>query len=77
MSSALTSPRRWILNYASTHAELVDFYRNIHVNLKPGGLYLGVTPPPNENAATHYERVYSQTSTSGFWQVMDGGDRHG
>lgn len=46
----------WFLNYASTHAELVDFYRNIRVNLKPGGLFVGVTPPPSDNPPFHYER---------------------
>lgn len=66
----------WFLNYASTHAELVDFYRNIYVNLKPGGLYVGVTPPPNEDPATHYEReciVRPLPAGSGkLWTVVTG-----
>lgn len=37
----------WFLNYASTKAEMVEFYRNILLNLKPSGRYVGVTPPPS------------------------------
>lgn len=46
----------WLINYADTHESMVDFYRNIQVNLKPGGRYVGVTPPPTNDPALQYER---------------------
>jgi SAM-dependent methyltransferase len=36
----------WFLNYASSGAEMVDMFRNIALNLKPGGRFVAVTPPP-------------------------------
>ena len=41
----------WLLNYASTGKELVEFWRNIYINLKPGGHFVGVTPPPTNDPA--------------------------
>lgn len=46
----------WLLNYASDRAEMAEFYRNIAANLKPGGYYVGVTPPPTNDPALHYEK---------------------
>lgn len=34
----------WLLNYASSEAELLSMWRNIHCNLKPGGRFVGITP---------------------------------
>lgn len=34
----------WLLNYASTAAEQLGMWRNIYANLRPGGLFIGVTP---------------------------------
>ena len=45
----------WLLNYASTEKEMADFWRNIHLNLKPGGHFVGVTPPPTNDPAGHIE----------------------
>lgn len=39
----------WFLNYASTKAEMVEFYRNILLNLESGGKFVGVTPPPSSD----------------------------
>ena len=45
----------WLLNYASTGKEMADFWRNIYLNLKPGGRFVGVTPPPTNDPAGHIE----------------------
>lgn len=34
----------WLLNYAATATEQLGMWRNIHANLRPGGLFIGVTP---------------------------------
>lgn len=34
----------WFLNYAPDKTGLVEMYRNIFVNLKPGGCFVAVTP---------------------------------
>ena len=34
----------WLLNYASTVAEQLAMWRNIHANLRPGGIFIGITP---------------------------------
>jgi SAM-dependent methyltransferase len=36
----------WLLNYASNTKEMEAMFRNIHRNLKPGGLFFGLTIPP-------------------------------
>lgn len=41
----------WFLNYAGTKQELVEMYRNIALNLKPGGRFVAVTPPPTNDPA--------------------------
>ena len=41
----------WFLNYAANEKELVEMFRNISMNLKPGGCFLGVVPPPTEDPA--------------------------
>ncbi|KAK1140297.1 hypothetical protein N8T08_010500 [Aspergillus melleus] len=35
---------RWLLNYATNDAEMLDMWRNIFNNLKPGGRVIGLTP---------------------------------
>lgn len=46
----------WFLNYASSKVEMVEFFRNIAVNLKSGARYIGVTPPPSANPAEFVRR---------------------
>jgi SAM-dependent methyltransferase len=41
----------WFLNYAANKAEMVEMFQNIHLNLKPGGRFVGVTPPPTNDPA--------------------------
>lgn len=66
----------WFLNYAASHAELVEYYRNIFVNLKPGGHYIGVTPPPTEEPAIHYAKECQMrplpTASGGLYTVVTG-----
>jgi SAM-dependent methyltransferase len=45
----------WLLNYASTGKEMTEFWRNIYLNLKPGGHFVGVTPPPTNDPAGQIE----------------------
>ena len=39
----------WLLNYAPDRAALVDMFRNIALNLKDGGHFVGVTVPPTQD----------------------------
>ena len=45
----------WFLNYASTGKEMVEFWQNIYLNLKPGGHFVGITPPPTNDPASHVD----------------------
>ena len=36
----------WLLNYAADASELFIMWQNIFNNLKPGGRFVGITPPP-------------------------------
>ncbi|KAK3051923.1 hypothetical protein LTR09_006877 [Extremus antarcticus] len=45
----------WLLNYASSKSEMVDMYRNVLLNLKPGGKFIAVTPPPAQDPASLVE----------------------
>lgn len=38
----------WFLNYASDKATLVSMFKNISLNLKPGGFFVGIVPHPTE-----------------------------
>ena len=38
----------WLLNYAPDRAGLLDMFRNIALNLRPGGHFVSVTIPPTE-----------------------------
>ncbi|KAF7912808.1 uncharacterized protein EAF01_001829 [Botrytis porri] len=39
----------WLLNYAGDRRGLVDMFRNIAMNLKEGGRFVGVTVPPTSD----------------------------
>ncbi|KAL8724089.1 MAG: hypothetical protein Q9166_008140 [cf. Caloplaca sp. 2 TL-2023] len=39
----------WLWNYAPDRAGLVDMFRNVALNLKPGGHFVTITVPPVEN----------------------------
>ncbi|KAL9097496.1 MAG: hypothetical protein Q9165_000392 [Trypethelium subeluteriae] len=45
----------WFLNYAATGKDMVDMYRNIALNLKDGGRFVAVTPPPTDDPASFVE----------------------
>ncbi|RDW90927.1 hypothetical protein BP5796_02092 [Coleophoma crateriformis] len=39
----------WLLNYAADRTGLVNMFRNIAMNLKDGGRFVSITPPPSSN----------------------------
>lgn len=45
----------WLLNDASNGEEMADMYRNIALNLKDGGRFVGVTPYSTEDPKTYSE----------------------
>ncbi|KAL9100877.1 MAG: hypothetical protein Q9163_003804 [Psora crenata] len=45
----------WLLNYAANRQEMVDMFRNIALNLKDGGHFVGVTPPPTQDPILAFE----------------------
>ncbi|KAL8712081.1 MAG: hypothetical protein Q9220_003515 [cf. Caloplaca sp. 1 TL-2023] len=42
----------WLLNYAPDRVGLEDMFRNIAINLKEGGHFVGITVPPAEDPMT-------------------------
>ncbi|KAJ0120913.1 hypothetical protein J7T55_015651 [Diaporthe amygdali] len=42
----------WLLNYASNLEEMTSMYRTISTNLKDGGVFIVITPPPADNVDT-------------------------
>ena len=48
----------WLLNYAPDRDGLVEMFRNIAVNLKDGGRFVGVTVPPTQDPAGSIEAEY-------------------
>lgn len=45
----------WLLNYAPSGKEMAKMFRNIALNLKDGGHFVGVVPPPTQDPATWVE----------------------
>ncbi|KAK3686585.1 hypothetical protein LTR37_019690 [Vermiconidia calcicola] len=45
----------WLLNYASSKSDIIEMYRNVLLNLKPGGRFIAVTPPPSSDPAALLE----------------------
>ena len=45
----------WLLNYAPGGEDLVDMFRNVALNLKDGGHFVAVTPPPTHDPAAFIE----------------------
>ncbi|CAF9921186.1 MAG: hypothetical protein ALECFALPRED_001730 [Alectoria fallacina] len=45
----------WLLNYAPSGKDMVDMFRNVAVNLKDGGHFVAVTPPPTQDPAAFVE----------------------
>lgn len=75
----------WLLNYAPTHEAMVEMYRNIAINLKAGGHFVAVTPPPTDDPAGQIERECQirplPTASGGLYstvtsQVKNGVDFH-
>ena len=45
----------WLLNYAPSGKEMVNMFRNVALNLKDGGLFVAVVPPPTKDPAAFVE----------------------
>ena len=45
----------WLLNYAPSGKDMVDMFRNVALNLKDGGHFVAVTPPPVQDPAAFVE----------------------
>jgi toxoflavin synthase len=43
----------WLLNYAGDMSDMTGMYRTISANLREGGVFIGVTPPPVEAVDTY------------------------
>ena len=46
----------WLLNYAPSGREMVDMFRNVALNLKDGGHFVAVIPPPTNDPAGFVEQ---------------------
>ncbi|KAK5992096.1 Demethylmenaquinone methyltransferase [Cladobotryum mycophilum] len=47
----------WFINYAKSMAELVAMYKNIALNLKPGGVFVGIVPHPTNDIEKRAETI--------------------
>lgn len=45
----------WLLNYAPSGKDMVDMFRSDELNLKDGGHFVAVMPPPTQGPATFVE----------------------
>lgn len=48
----------WLLNYASTSKEMEGMWRSVVANLKPGGLFVGLTIPPPLGSREELDRAF-------------------
>jgi SAM-dependent methyltransferase len=39
----------WLLNYAPSQEDMTSMFRNISSSLRPGGVFVGITPPPAQD----------------------------
>ena len=57
----------WLLNYASCGKAMVDMFRNVALNLKDGGHFVGVTPPPTQDPTASVEaEMKARPNGSGY-----------
>lgn len=45
----------WLLNYAPSGKDMVEMFRNVALNLRDGGHFVAVTPPPTQDPAAFVE----------------------
>lgn len=45
----------WLLNYAPSGQDMVEMFRNVALNLKDGGHFVAVTPPPTQDPVAFIE----------------------
>ena len=57
----------WLLNYAPSGKEMVDMFRNVAINLKDGGHFITVAPPPTQDPVAFSEaELKSRPYGSGY-----------
>ncbi|GLA78714.1 hypothetical protein CBS63078_11145 [Aspergillus niger] len=56
----------WFLNYARSKTELTAMFASIALNLKSGGVFVGVVPHPTENISQRAS-VYSKPPLNRLW----------
>ena len=49
----------WLLNYAETSEAMLEMWRNIAANLRPGGRFVGIAPVPQSDPAIVYNDSYA------------------
>ena len=47
----------WLLNYASNGKAMTNMFRNVSVNLKDSGHFVGITPPATDGPRGHCENA--------------------
>ena len=66
----------WLLNYAASGKDMVEMYRNIALNLKDGGHFVAVTPPPTSDPAGFIENERRlrplPTASGGLFSTVTG-----
>lgn len=69
----------WLLNYASTEKEMTDMFRNIALNLKDGGQFIGIVPYPTDKPKEQVEKMMASMPkqydgvTTKITRVVEGG----
>jgi SAM-dependent methyltransferase len=64
----------WLLNYAPSGRDMVEMFRNVALNLKDGGHFVAVTPPPTPNpiASVEAERKARPSGSGGLLYGITG-----
>lgn len=67
----------WLLNYAPSGKDMVDMFRNVALNLKGGGHFVAVMPPPTQDPAAFVEtegkaRPYELGASGGLFCSVTG-----
>lgn len=63
-----------LLDYASNGKEMANMFRNASVNLREGGHFIGVTPPPTNDTRGHTKRALGDVAVTITNDVEEGGE---
>ncbi|PHH91962.1 hypothetical protein CDD83_9601 [Cordyceps sp. RAO-2017] len=72
----------WFLNYARSKAELTAMFKTISLNLKPGGVFVGIVPHPTDDlklraAAYRNPRFRNTFPRNEYTEELESGDGWG